>query len=344
MKSEQVTVEHCRSYGDGERRRLRRIARCDHRAPRVETPGHPVRRGLGRIARCDHREPRVRTLGHPLLLVLIVVCVFSVRASAASEYSIKSEGFVHDYAGVVNANAKARINSMLQEVKEKANAQIHVLVIPTTGGRDLHALLMDVGRESGLGYSRKTSGGKEADHGVILGVAVRDHRWEFVTGEGIEDTLPDTYLYSVGKDYMVPSFRRGDYGSGIYNGLVAISQRIAKAEGVKLTGAIASVPHGSNRHSSRRGLGGLFGCFSFFIFIAIISRLAGMGRYRGYRRWSGRGFGGFWTGMLLGNMLSGGGRSTWGGGGFGGGGSGFGGFGGGFGGGSFGGGGAGGSW
>ncbi|MCB9853911.1 MAG: TPM domain-containing protein [Phycisphaerales bacterium] len=272
-------------------------------------------------------------------LIVLAVCLVAARASAAPAYSIKSD-WVNDYAGVLSADGKARIRALLQEVEQKAKAQIRVLVIPTTGGRDLHDLLMDIGRESGLGQ-------KGVDHGVIVGVAVQDRKWEFVTGQGIEDTLPDTYLYSVGQEYLVPGFRNGDYAGGLFNGLAVIGHRIAQAEGVTLSGSIPIAPQRrvSGRHG--RGGGGFFSCVWFFLLIMIVGRIVGASRGRGYGRWSGRsGSGGFWTAMMIGSMLNSRGRSTWGGdsgfSGFGGG-SGFG-SGGSFGGGSFGGGGAGGSW
>lgn len=271
-------------------------------------------------------------------MIVLVVCFMAAQASAAPAYSIKSN-LVNDYAGVLSEAGKARIRALLQEIETKAKAQIRVLVIPTTGGRDLHDLLMDIGRESGLGQ-------KGIDHGVIVGVAVQDRKWEFVTGQGIEDTLPDTYLYSIGQDYLVPGFRSGDYAGGLYNGLAVIGHRIATAEGVTLSGAVPVAPQ-RRVSQSRRGSRGLFSCFWLFFLLVIVARTIGASRGRGYGRWNGRrGSGGFLTAMMLGSMLNSRGRSTWGGGsgfgGFGGGGGGFGG--GSFGGGSFGGGGAGGSW
>lgn len=289
---------------------------------------------------------RAAPAGHVFLVVLIVVLAAG-RLASASQYSIKS-GYVNDYAGVVSDGDKARITSLLEELEQRANAQIRVLVIPTTGGRDLHDLLMEIGRESGLGH-------KGVDHGVIVGVAVKDRKWEFVTGEGIEDTLPDTYLHSIGMNYLVPGFRRRDYGGGLYSGLSAIGHRIAQAEGVALStpAPVAPRQYTTSRRSRGRGRAGMFSCVWSLLLLIIIGRIISASRGRGYGRWRG-GYspGGFLTGMMLGSMLNSRGRSGWGGGSSFGGGSGFGGFGGGgggfgggsFGGGSFGGGGAGGSW
>ncbi|MCA9257471.1 MAG: TPM domain-containing protein, partial [Phycisphaerales bacterium] len=127
---------------------------------------------------CVSPDGRALSAGRVFCVVLILVLAAS-RLASASQYSIKS-AYVNDYAGVVSDGDKARMTSLLQELEQRANAQIRVLVIPTTGGRDLHDLLMEIGRESGLGH-------KGVDHGVIVGVAVKDRKWEFVTGEGIED-------------------------------------------------------------------------------------------------------------------------------------------------------------
>ncbi len=248
-----------------------------------------------------------------------------------------------DTAGVVDAGIEAGLNAWLLELEKKTGAQLKVLTIDTTHGRNIHAFGLETAQRWKLGKAGE-------DNGALVVVAVRDRRYAVITGEGIEDTLPDLYCDSIARKYFVPNFRRGDYNAGIYGATVALAKKIATDSGVRLSGAPpAPVARQGRRHRlGRRGGAGLFVCAWPLVLLFLIGGggLFGRRRYGHYRSWGG---GGLLQGMLLGSLLGGLGRrgggfggSSWGGGGFGGGGFG-GGFGGG-GGGSFGGGGCSGGW
>ena len=248
---------------------------------------------------------------------------------------------VIDRAGVVDAETEARINAWLLELETKTKAQLKVLTVETTEGRDIY----EFGKET---FNRWRLGQADKDNGALVVIAVKDRKWRILPGEGIEDTLPDAFCDQVATDFFLPNFRRGDFGKGILDGTAVLAQKIAADANVQLTG----VPNLSLR---RRPSGGekIFGACSvssivlLFIFIAIMRNTIARQRYRR----GGWDMGDLITSAMIGRMLFGGrhsGRGRWSGGssfgGFGGGGSfGGGGFGGG-GGGSFGGGGAGGSW
>ena len=202
------------------------------------------------------------------------------------------------------------------------------LTINSTKGRDIHSFGLETAKRWRLGK-------KQEDNGALIVIAVKDRRYTFVTGEGIEDTLPDLYCDGVAQRFFVPNFKRGDFATGVYQGTVAVARKIAGDAGVKLSGAPPQPKQGSRRSSRRGG----FSCFWILVMFVMFGGVLGGRRRRGYGTWGG---GGLLQGMLLGSMLGGlgrglGGGSSWGGGGFGGG------FGGG-GGGSFGGGGCSGGW
>lgn len=270
-----------------------------------------------------------------LLLAILVACP---TGSALARQNVSLRKGINDYANIVDPQTEQALDNYLLELEQKTGAQLRVLTINSTRGRDLYDYTMELARREKLGQ-------KDEDNGVVVAIAVRDRKWRIVTGEGIEDTLPDLYCDSIAQSYFIPNFKNGDFSRGIHQGTVAMAQKIASDAGVTLSGAPRmSVKHSGRRARRARGIP----CFAIFIFFIIIGSFLGGRRRRHYGTWGG---GGLWQGILLGSLLSGMGRSSgsswsggssWGGGGgFGGGG--FGGFGGG-GGGSFGGGGAGGSW
>jgi uncharacterized protein len=175
-------------------------------------------------------------------------------------------------------------------------------------------------------YRQWGVGKKGKDEGIMLLLAVQDHRDRIEVGYGLEPILPDGFDGSILRGIQ-PLLRQGAYGQALISGAVQIGSAIARAKGVQLSPdereRVRQAPGG-------RGLPWPVILIGIFVLL-LLFRGGGSG-------------GGLLTGLILGNLLGRGGRGggDWGGGGFGGGGGG-GGFGG-FGGGDSGGGGASGSW
>ncbi|MBN2560261.1 MAG: TPM domain-containing protein [Phycisphaerae bacterium] len=275
-----------------------------------------------------------------------VACVCSTAALAQPRETPRT-GIV-DMAKVVDPQTEAGLNRWLLELEQKTGAQLKVLTIDTTGGRDVYQYGIETAKRWKLGAEKE-------DNGALVVIAVRDRKYAIVTGEGIEDTLPDLYCDTIARKCFLPNFKRGDFATGIYQGTVALAKKIAADAGAQLSGTPPAPAQTPAYRSSRQrgepvsygdgGAGGVACCFGpllpLVIFLVIFGSLFSRRRHGHYRTWGG---GGLWQGLLLGSLLGGFGRSrggsSWGG--FGGGGFG-GGFGGG-GGGSFGGGGCSGGW
>ena|GEM_PF-263591 len=251
--------------------------------------------------------------------------------------------YVNDYVGVLNDSTKSDLNATLQALDKQADAQIFVAIIhkiedaasPAEFANELLA--------------KWKPGQKGKDRGVVLVLAVDDHKYQFEIGYGLEGILPDGKTGDIGRD-MVPDLKAVNYNGALRTAIGEMSDVIAQDAGVTLQ---TQQPLRRDRHTSDRGSGVPVGLifFGIILFILMLSRFGSRGGRGGPYGGAGGG-GGFWTGLILGNLLSGGRRggsgwrdndSGWGGGGGGWGGGGGGGFSGG-GGGSSGGGGAGGSW
>ena len=195
-----------------------------------------------------------------------------------------------------------------------------IVLVDTLDDEPIDQVANRLYREWGIGKKGK-------DEGILLMLAVKDHKQRAEIGYGLEPIIPDGYAGGVLRGIR-PILRQGNYGGALLAAAQEFGQRIAQEKGVELA------PEVGRRVAPTSGRGNsipvplLIG--GFFLLLWIIGRFTG-----------GRGGGGtgFLTGMILGNMMGRGG-SGWGGGGFGGGGSGGGGGFGGFGGGDSGGGGA----
>jgi uncharacterized protein len=257
--------------------------------------------------------------------ITVALCgwlVLAALAMAADFAALKPQGYVSDYAGVVDPAAKAALEQYCALVEAKTGAQIAVLTLPSLEGEPVEEVANDVFRKWGVGK-------KATNEGVLLLLAIQDRRTRLEVGYGLELILRDGFSGSVLRA-MSPFLRASRYGEAVTEAVQTMGTSIAQAKGVTLDGSLSRAARPSSRS------------FPFpLIVFGVMMLLWVIGAMRGGRG-GGSGISGLLTGMLLGNLM---GRSS----GLGRGGGGFGGFDsgggfGGFGGGDSGGGGASGSW
>ncbi|MBY0279709.1 TPM domain-containing protein [Candidatus Binatia bacterium] len=257
-------------------------------------------------------------------LALLAVVVLAVAPTRAATISVpQPQGYVSDFAGILDAGTKARLTNVIRELKEKTGAEIAVVTVRTTKPETAFDYAMAIAEQWKPGTKGK-------DNGVVFLVATDDRELQILTGYGVEGPLPDGKVGEIRDRLVVPAFRAGDYARGIADATTTMASLIAADAGVKLTG----VPPPTRRRAPSGG-GGLGLLLLLILLIVVLSRMGGGGGGSGMRRR---------RGGFAGPIILGGGGGFGRGGGFGGGGfGGDGGFGG-FGGGGFGGGGAGGKW
>ena len=229
--------------------------------------------------------------------------------------------YVNDFAHVLNPQTETQLNDWGQQIDQKAKAQIAVVTINSLDGSDIESYAADLFKQWGIGN-------KTTNRGVLILIAVKDHRYRTEVGYGLEPILPDGKVGGFWRE-AVPLLKQGDYDQAIKQNTERVASVIAEDAGVQLTGITAGSTEGPPpRPPAGISLGGVF-IIIILIIIVLATPLRGLL---------------FWW-LLMGGGR--GGRGSWGSGGFGGGGGGFGGgaggFGG-FGGGMSGGGGASGSW
>ncbi len=266
---------------------------------------------------------RVTRLSEFLLVILLLLAPLR---TAGEEVTIPpSQGFVSDFAGVIDQSTHQQLTNLIRELQEKTSAEIAVVTVETTQPLTVFDYALKIAETW-------KPGAKGKDNGVVFLVATKDRKVRIATGYGVEGILPDGKIGAIQDADIVPYFKRGDYSQGILAGTQALAREIAKEHGVSLTGLPA--PRGRSHDAKPVNLPTLL--IILFIILVIFSTLSGRGGSQYFRQSNRRG-------RYDGGGYGGGG---FGGGGFGGSGGGFGGFGGGgrdfdgFGGGSFGGGGA----
>ncbi len=243
------------------------------------------------------------------LCALLVITFFTPPATASTpEPPAVPQDYVVDLAGIIRDDVRNQLDAYLTELEKKTTAQVLVLTIQSLDGEDIESFSLRTAEKWKLGQKGK-------DNGVLIVVAVKDRKYRLEVGYGLESILPDSMVGSLGREYLVPYFRKGDYSTGIFNATLAVIRTIASHEGVQIT-ELPGIPR-INGEDGRKPIG-IPGAVTLIIFflVAIIlfvtyphqcllllfaSSLGGRGR-----GWYGGGYGGFGGG---GGGFGGGGAS-----------------------------------
>jgi uncharacterized protein len=268
---------------------------------------------------------------HPAVFLPLLAGLFLFFSATARAESIASlpqpNDYVSDFAHVLSPEAVARLDAICAQLDHTAaNAQVAVVTVHDLNGDDAADYADQL-------ETKWKMGRKGSDRGVLVLLAVADHKYRIEVGYGLEGILPDGKIGDIGRE-MIPDLRAGDYDGAMTLAVGEVAQVIAADAKVTLNAELpAAAPTVQPAHQSSP-LGGLIFFIILLVFFggfSLLRILFGASLF----------FGGWGRGGWRGGPWIGGGGFGGGGGGFGGGGGG--GFGG-FGGGSFGGGGAGGSW
>jgi uncharacterized protein len=235
---------------------------------------------------------------------------------------LKPQGYVSDFAHVLDPSSRAQLEAYAGRVEQATGVQMAIVTLDSLDSQPIEDVSNSLYRKWGVGKRGK-------DEGILLLLAVQDHRDRVEVGYGLEPILPDGFDGSVLRQAR-PLLQQGAYGQALFAAAEEMGSRIAQAKGVALN---FSLRPRMRRVQQRPSIPWPVVVIGIVLLLLLMRR--------------GGGGGGFLAGMILGNLLGRGGGGGWGGGGFGGydsgsggGGGGFGGFGGG----DSGGGGASGSW
>jgi uncharacterized protein len=249
-----------------------------------------------------------------LSAVLFVVAATASFAERAEDLP-KPTDYVSDFAHVLSPEAIARLDRLCAQLDHsQANAQVAVVTVRTLDG-------IDSADFANALEDKWKMGRKGSDRGVLVLLAVDDHKRRIEVGYGLEGILPDGKVGDIGRE-MVPALRANDFDGAVTLAVGELAQVIATDAKITLQDAPAIAPPVA-RHKASLGqdilLIILLIFFGGFFILRILLRFGLFGGWGGGPWLGGGGFGG---GSGGGGGDSGGGFGGFGGGGFGGGGAG----------------------
>src|SRR3569833_3354762 len=154
-----------------------------------------------------------RLLSRIILAALVFLPLQVVLAVLVSQLP-KPTDYVNDFAHVLTPDAVAKLDRVCSELDHsKANTQIAVVTVRNLDGEDAADWANQLEDKWHMGK-------KGADRGVLVLLAVDDHKYRIDVGYGLEGILNDARVGDIGRA-MVPNLRVKDY-DGAINGAVGL--------------------------------------------------------------------------------------------------------------------------
>jgi uncharacterized protein len=136
------------------------------------------------------------------LLVLFSFFLFSGNAFAEDVQIPTPVGdiYVQDFAHLLNETERAELNHLGRSIEDQTTAQIAVLTVETIGDRTIEEFAIEAFRQYGIGN-------KKENNGVLLVLAMKEHKVRIEVGYGLEGRIPDGKAGRILDDYAIPNLK-----------------------------------------------------------------------------------------------------------------------------------------
>ena len=130
--------------------------------------------------------------------------------------------FTSNPDGILSNDAVAHIDSVCYNLREEGLVQIAVVAVEDIKGGDVFDFAYELFSMWGVG--------SKSDRGLGILLVEKAREIRFVTGYGMEGTLPDAICKRIQTNYMLPYFRSGDYSAGMMSGISAVADVVRGGE------------------------------------------------------------------------------------------------------------------
>jgi uncharacterized protein len=161
------------------------------------------------------------SLSRVLLLALLFICSLAWAAPSTLE-SIPNQRLINgshvaNPDSLIDSAASSGMDHLLIDLEKKAGVQVAVVAVESIGQNDVFTFSQQLFERWGIGH-------KGRDDGLLV-LLVKDQRVvRLHTGYGLEGTLPDVICKRIEHDYMLPAFKEGRYGDGLFAGLNVVAR------------------------------------------------------------------------------------------------------------------------
>lgn len=136
--------------------------------------------------------------------------------------------YINDFAGVIDGETKARLEGLLQRLKEKSNFELYVATVESTGAQEISAFSNQLARDWNIGT--QTSKTKS-----LLVVVAADSKTSFARfSRNAQTALPDGVLGEISYRMKTP-LSEGRFAEAVDNGVHVFANAVAEKVGFKVS-------------------------------------------------------------------------------------------------------------
>ncbi len=147
---------------------------------------------------CDAMKTLTRTISMAAALLAA-----TATAQARVDLPPHEDRSVYDLADVITTEHEQSMERSHRELLGKTGVAIAVVTLPRLEGEALEEVLGRAGPGWGLGQ-------EPGDRGIVVALAMEEHRVLIATGHGVEDFLPDERVRMIIRRYIIPRLQRNE--------------------------------------------------------------------------------------------------------------------------------------
>lgn len=199
-----------------------------------------------------------------LVRLLSFAALFAAGLFALDVNTLTPEGHVSDFARVLDAGSKAKIENYLRRVKEATQAEIAIVTIQKLDEEPIADVANALYRKWGIG-------GKATNEGVLFLISMQDRKTRLEVGYGLEAVIPDGYLGGILREIR-PAMREQRYGEALSEVARLLGSRIAESKGVTIPDSLTR-----RRRAQPESLPWPLILFGIVVVLMILSSIGGGG-------------------------------------------------------------------
>ena len=155
------------------------------------------------------------------LLTLHFILLTSIGLVLAQSGLPKPDGYVNDFANLLNPQARAALDQRLRDVEAKTSSEVALATVTSLDGVPIEEYANRLFKQWGVGQEK-------TDNGVLIVVAPNEREMRIEVGYGLEGVLPDGLAGEIRDEEFLPRFRDDDYAGGITVGVNRIAEIVEK--------------------------------------------------------------------------------------------------------------------
>jgi uncharacterized protein len=160
-------------------------------------------------------------------LCLLSLTLFAGPGFCADDGTRAPQGWINDYTGSIDPVYLDKLRDLIREVSNKTSCELVVIVIPHLGDTSIEEYAAKI-------FNRWQIGKRGKDNGILILASMADRRVKIEVGYGLEGVITDGTAGEVLDKYIIPEFKLGNYGKGLYDGALAMAELVAKDAHVRL--------------------------------------------------------------------------------------------------------------